>query len=91
MVASDFNSVTVSIYRSTDGQRIFATRSSHGAVDRHSFALSEAGDRLAILSGDNLSLYRVQSAPMKDTQDPGTQRLPLKNKEKSAVADPPSR
>jgi hypothetical protein len=60
MVASDFSSVTVSIYRSTDGRRIFATRSSHGAVNRHSFALSEAGDRLAILSGDDLSLYRIQ-------------------------------
>jgi hypothetical protein len=59
MTASDFSSVTVSIYRSTDGRRLFATRSSHGAVNRHSFALSEAGDRLAILSGDSLSLYRI--------------------------------
>jgi hypothetical protein len=90
MVASDFNSVTVSIYRSTDGQRIFATRSSHGAVNRHSFALSEAGDRLAILSGDNLSLYRIQASPMKDTPDPGTQDR-VKSKRKSSVSDPPSR
>jgi hypothetical protein len=100
MVASDFNSVTVSIYRSTDGQRIFATRSSHGAVNRHSFALSEAGDRLAILSGDDLSLYRIQ-----DTQYPGNTGsghtgsghtgsghtgLPTKSKQKPAVSDPPS-
>lgn len=77
MITSDFNSVTVSVYRSTDGQRIFATRSSHGAVNRHSFALSEAGNRLAILSGDDLSLYRIQ-----DTHDPGSGHagFPSKNK-----------
>lgn len=77
MITSDFNSVTVSVYRSTDGQRIFATRSSHGAVNRHSFALSEAGNRLAILSGDDLSLCRIQ-----DTHDPGSGHagFPSKNK-----------
>ena len=95
MVASDFSSVTVSVYRSTDGQRIFATRSAHGAVNRHSFALSEAGDRLAILSGDNLSLYRIQPTQAKDTQtketqDPATPGLPSKRKQKSAVSNPPS-
>ncbi len=83
MIASDFNSVTVSIYRTTDGQRIFATRSSHGAVNRHSFALSEAGDRLAILSGDDLALYRIQ-----DTQDSGTQDSDKKSKKKSSASGP---
>jgi hypothetical protein len=63
MTAADFESVTVSVYRSEDGKRVFATRSSHGAVNRHSFALNEAGDRLAILSGDDLSFYRVQNEP----------------------------
>jgi hypothetical protein len=90
MVASDFSSVTVSVYRSTDGERIFATRSAHGAVNRHSFALSEAGDRLAILSGDNLSLYRIQPTQTKDTQDPAMPGLPSKRKQKSAVSNPPS-
>jgi hypothetical protein len=59
MLASDFNGVTVSVYRSSNGQRLFATRSSRAAVNRHSFALSPTGDTLAILSGDALSLYRI--------------------------------
>jgi hypothetical protein len=59
MTTSDFDDVAVSVYRSSDGQRLFATRSSRGAVNRHSFALSQTGDRLAILSGDNLSFYRI--------------------------------
>jgi hypothetical protein len=63
MVTSDFQSVTVSVYRSQDGRRVYATRSSHGAVNRHSFALNVTGDRLAILSGDALSLYRVRNQP----------------------------
>ena len=63
MVTSDFQSVTVSVYRSQDGRRVYATRSSHGAVNRHSFALNVTGDRLAILSGDALSLYRVRTQP----------------------------
>jgi hypothetical protein len=32
-------------------------------VNRHSFALNVTGDRLAILSGDALSLYRVRDQP----------------------------
>jgi hypothetical protein len=63
MITSDFQSVTVSVYRSQDGRRVYATRSSHGAVNRHSFALNVTGDRLAILSGDALSLYRVRDQP----------------------------
>lgn len=59
MIASDFQNVTVSVYHNKDGQRIYATRSSHGAVNQHCFALNDVGDRLAILSGDELSLYRI--------------------------------
>ncbi len=59
IVASDFQNVAVSVYRSSDGHRLFATRSANGAVNRQSFALSESGDRLALLSGDTVSLYRI--------------------------------
>ncbi|MFL6427262.1 MAG: hypothetical protein ACJ71S_03385 [Acidobacteriaceae bacterium] len=59
IVASDFQNVAVSVYRIADGHRLFATRSANGAVNRQSFALSESGDRLALLSGDRISLYRI--------------------------------
>lgn len=63
MITSDFQSVTVSVYRSKDGRRVYTTHSSRGAVNRHSFALNLTGDHLAILSGDALSLYRVRDQP----------------------------
>jgi hypothetical protein len=62
IVASDFQNVAVSVYRISDGHRLFATRSANGAVNRQSFALSESGDRLALLSGDQVSLYRIDTS-----------------------------
>jgi len=59
MYASEFRKLTVSVYSSTNGQRLFATPPLSGSVDRQSFALSEDGDRLAILSGDDISLYKT--------------------------------
>lgn len=59
IVASDFQNVAVSVYRISDGHRLFETRSTSGAVNRQSFALNESGSRLAILSGDEVSLYRI--------------------------------
>jgi hypothetical protein len=59
IVASDFQNVAVSVYRIADGRRLFATRSTSGAINRQSFALSQSGNQLAILSGDNVSLYRI--------------------------------
>jgi hypothetical protein len=63
IVASDFQNVAVSVYRISDGHRLFATRSTSGAVNRQSFALNESGSRLALLSGDAVSLYRIDAAP----------------------------
>ena len=62
IVASDFQNVAVSVYRISDGHRLFATRSTSGAVNRQSFALNESGSRVAILSGDTVSLYRIDAA-----------------------------
>lgn len=59
IVASDLQSVAVSVYRVSDGHRLFATRSADGAVNRESFALSQSGDRLAILSGEHVAVYRI--------------------------------
>lgn len=60
IVASDFQNVAVSVYRISDGHRLFETRSASGAVNRQSFALNESGSRLALLSGDEVSLYRIE-------------------------------
>ena len=61
IVASDFQNVAVSVYRIADGRRLFATRSASGAINRQSFGLSQSGSRLAILSGDDVSLYRIDA------------------------------
>jgi len=67
IVASDFQNVAVSVYRIADGHRLFETRSTSGAVNRQSFALNESGSRLAILSGDEVSLYRLGEPPPANT------------------------
>ncbi|HEX6497283.1 MAG TPA: hypothetical protein VF018_17490, partial [Acidobacteriaceae bacterium] len=61
IVASDFQNVAVAVYRIADGHRLFATRSAMGAVNRQTFALNESGDRLTLLSGDRVSLYRIDA------------------------------
>ena len=61
IVASDLHSVDVSVYRVADGHRLFATRSADGAVNRQSFALSQSGDRLAVLSGEHVAVYRIDT------------------------------
>jgi hypothetical protein len=62
MYASEFQKISVSVYNSKNGQRLYATSPLSGSVDRQSFALSEEGDRLAILSGDDISLYKTGMA-----------------------------
>jgi len=59
MLTSEFQKVRVSVYSTSNGQRLYDTQSPSGSVDRQSFALSESGEQLAILSGDNISLYKV--------------------------------
>jgi hypothetical protein len=70
IVASDFQNVAVSVYRISDGRRLFATRSTSGAVNRQSFALNESGSRLALLSGDEVSLYRIDAPPQAGANSP---------------------
>jgi hypothetical protein len=70
IVASDFQNVAVSVYRTSDGHRLFATRSANGAVNRQSFALSKSGDRLALLSGDQVTLYRIDASHNATTDSP---------------------
>lgn len=62
MTAADFTSMTVSVYRTSDGKRLFDATSPGAAVNRHSFALSEDGSQLAVLSGDGISLYKTGMA-----------------------------
>ena len=63
MLASEFQKIAVSVYSTATGRRLYSTQSPNGAVNRQSFALSESGDRLAILSGEDVSLYKIADAP----------------------------
>ncbi len=60
--ASTLNSLAVSVYRSQDGRRIFGIRTASRSVNRRSFALSDSGTHLAILSGDTVHLYVVEAS-----------------------------
>jgi hypothetical protein len=63
MHIADLNSMTVAVYRASDGKRIYATKVQSHAVDRRVFALSDSGERLAILSDDSLRIYRTAPTP----------------------------
>jgi hypothetical protein len=60
MYASEFQKISISVYSSTNGQRLYATQSLLGSPDRQSFALNEDGDRLAVLSDGEISLYKTK-------------------------------
>ncbi len=49
----------VSIYRSSDGKRLFLTANPGVSLARQSFAISPAGDQLAVLSDSTISLYQI--------------------------------
>lgn len=59
MYAREFQKLAISVYSSKTGQRLYATPSLRGTVDRQSFALSENGDRLAVLNGEDITMYRT--------------------------------
>jgi hypothetical protein len=63
MSASEFKKLAVSVYSSKTGERLYAAPSIGGSVDRQSFALSQDGDRLAVLSDGNVSLYKTGMTP----------------------------
>jgi hypothetical protein len=55
--------MTVAVYRASDGKRIYATKVQSHAVDHRVFALSDSGERLAILDDNSLRIYRTSSTP----------------------------
>ena len=59
MYAREFQKLAVSVYSSTNGQRLYATGSLKGTANRQSFALSQNADQLAVLSGEEISLYKT--------------------------------
>jgi hypothetical protein len=60
MYASELQKISISVYSSANGQRLYATQSLSGSPSRQSFALSENGDRLAVLSDGEISLYKTE-------------------------------
>jgi hypothetical protein len=59
MYAREFQKLAVSVYSSVNGQRLYATGPLKGTANRQSFALSQNGDQLAVLSGEEISLYKT--------------------------------
>jgi hypothetical protein len=59
MYAWEFQKLAVSIYSSINGQRLYATGPLKGTANRQSFALNQNGDQLAVLSGEEISLYKT--------------------------------
>ena len=55
----DLKDQEISVYRATDGKRLFFSINPDVSLDEQSFALSSDGAQLAILSGVNLSLFPI--------------------------------
>jgi hypothetical protein len=49
MHITDLQSMTVAVYRASDGKQIYATKLRSHAIDRRVLALSPSGERLAVL------------------------------------------
>lgn len=60
MYAWEFQKLAVSVYSSVNGRRLYATGPLKGTPDRQSFSLSQDGDQLAILNGEEISIYKTE-------------------------------
>jgi hypothetical protein len=56
---SDLKDERFAVYRDIDGKRIFATRVDSPAPTREAYALAPGAGELAVLSADQISLYRI--------------------------------
>jgi hypothetical protein len=63
MHIADLETMTVAVYRASDGKRVYATKVHSHAVDRRVFALSDSGERLAVLADDSVRIYRIGQTP----------------------------
>ena len=68
MRIADLSTMTVAVYRASDGNRVYATKVHSHAVDRRVFALSDSGERLAVLADDSVRIYRTQETHNRETQ-----------------------
>jgi hypothetical protein len=59
---NDLKEQEVSVYRASDGKRLFFSLNPDVSLAEQSFALSPDGAQLAILSGVNISLYPIAKA-----------------------------
>lgn len=58
---SDLHSQAISIYRSSDGHRLFATSAAQVPLSEQSFAISPSGSQLALLGDSNIAFYSIAS------------------------------
>ena len=56
---SDLREERLDVYRSANGHRVFAARVDSPAPTREAYALAPAGGELAVLSAEQISLYRL--------------------------------
>lgn len=59
---SDLQNERIAVYRAENGERIFSVAVATPAPTVQTFALSPAGDRLAVLEGDKIALYEIPGA-----------------------------
>jgi len=55
----DLESQQISVYRDENGKRVFAFRIAPPVPTKQTFVLSPHGDQLAVLAGDQISLYSL--------------------------------
>lgn len=58
--ASDLEAEHIVVYRAKNGQRVFAVSMPSPVPTLQTFALSPGGDRLAVLSQDQIAFYPLQ-------------------------------
>jgi len=63
MRIADLESMTVALYRASDGKRVYATKVHSHAVDRRVFALSDSGEQLAVLADNSVRIYQTRQTP----------------------------
>jgi len=61
---SDLQREEISVYRASDGHRLFSTDAAEVPLVEQSFALSPNGQQIALIGDSSINFYAVQSSPL---------------------------
>ncbi len=61
---SDLQREEISVYRASDGHRLFSTDPAEVPMVEQSFALSPSGKQIALIGDSSINFYAVQSSPL---------------------------